>query len=100
MGARLTAAGVPCGSVREISEVLADPQLAARGMIAEVQHATIGQARVINSPVKLSDTPPSVRTAPPTLGQHTVAVLTELGTIVERSTASRPPGWSDEGGPG
>jgi crotonobetainyl-CoA:carnitine CoA-transferase CaiB-like acyl-CoA transferase len=75
----LTAAGVPCGSVREISEVLSDPQLAARGMIAEVQHSTIGTARVINSPVKLSDTPPSVRTAPPTLGQHTSAVLTELG---------------------
>ena len=75
----LTAAGVPCGSVRGISEVLADPQLAARGMIAEVQHATIGATRVINSPVKLSETPPSVRTAPPTLGQHTVAVLAELG---------------------
>jgi crotonobetainyl-CoA:carnitine CoA-transferase CaiB-like acyl-CoA transferase len=75
----LTAAGVPCGSVREISEVLADPQLAAREMVAEVQHPTIGTARVINSPVKLSETPPSVRTAPPTLGQHTTAVLHELG---------------------
>jgi crotonobetainyl-CoA:carnitine CoA-transferase CaiB-like acyl-CoA transferase len=75
----LTAAGVPCGSVREIGEVLADPQLSARGMIAEVQHATIGTARVINSPVKLSDTPASVRTAPPTLGQHTTAVLSEVG---------------------
>ena len=75
----LTAAGVPCGSVREISEVLADPQLAARGMLAEVHHATIGTARVISSPVKMSETPPSVRTAPPTLGQHTTAVLRELG---------------------
>ena len=75
----LTAAGVPCGSVRGISEVLADPQLAARHMVAEVQHATIGTARVINSPVKLSETPPSVRTAPPTLGHHTTAVLHELG---------------------
>jgi crotonobetainyl-CoA:carnitine CoA-transferase CaiB-like acyl-CoA transferase len=75
----LTAAGVPCGSVREISEVLADPQLAARGMVAEVAHATLGTARVINSPVRLSETPPSVRTAPPTLGQHTTAVLRELG---------------------
>ena len=75
----LKAAGVPCGSVREISEVLADPQIAARDMIAEVPHATIGPARVINSPVKLSHTPPSVRTAPPTLGQHTTAVLSELG---------------------
>ena len=81
----LNAAGVPCGSVREIGEVLADPQLAARGMIAEVQHSTIGTARVISSPVKLSDTPPSVRTAPPTLGQHTTAVLTSW----VRSTGDR-----------
>lgn len=85
----LTAAGVPCGSVREISEVLADPQLAARGMVAEVQHATIGTARVINSPVKLSETPPSVRTAPPTLGQHTTAVLHELGYDTARIDALR-----------
>ena len=76
---RLARVGVPCGSVREISEVLADPQIAARHMIAEVDHPTVGRTRVIGSPLKLSDTPPSVRTAPPTLGQHTETVLTELG---------------------
>ena len=75
----LTEAGVPCGSVREISEVLADPQITAREMVREVEHCTIGRARVINSPVKMSETPTSVRTAPPTLGQHTAAVLGELG---------------------
>ena len=75
----LTEAGVPCGSVREISEVLADPQITAREMVREVEHGTIGRARVINSPVKMSETPTSVRTAPPTLGQHTAAVLGELG---------------------
>lgn len=75
----LTEAGVPCGSVREISEVLADPQLAAREMIAEVQHPTVGRARVIGSPVKMSANPPSVRTPPPVLGEHTSGVLRELG---------------------
>jgi crotonobetainyl-CoA:carnitine CoA-transferase CaiB-like acyl-CoA transferase len=75
----LTRAGVPCGSVREISEVLSDPQITAREMVREVEHATIGKARVINSPVKMSDTPTGVRTAPPTLGQHTAGVLHELG---------------------
>ena len=77
--ARFGEAGVPCGSVRQISEVLADPQLAARQMIAEVEHPTIGTARVIGSPLKLSDTPASVRTAPPVLGQHTASILGELG---------------------
>ncbi len=72
---RLTAAGVPCGSVRDLEEVFSDPQLEARGMIAGVEHAAIGAMKVLGVPVKLSDTPGSVRTAPPTLGQHTDRVL-------------------------
>src|SRR5262245_22875503 len=77
--ARFGEAGVPCGSVREISEVLSDPQLAARDMIAEVDHKSVGAARVIGSPLKLSATPASVRTAPPVLGQHTETILGGLG---------------------
>lgn len=80
----LTAAGVPCGSVRDVNEVLADPQLAARGMVVDLEHPTIGPTRVIGSPVKMSATPPEVRTAPPTFGQHTAAVLGELGYDHER----------------
>jgi formyl-CoA transferase/CoA:oxalate CoA-transferase len=90
--ARFTEIGVPCGSVREISEVLADPQLAAREMIATVDHPTIGAARVIGSPLKLSGTPASIRTAPPVLGQHTSRILGELGydtTAIERLKADR-----------
>jgi crotonobetainyl-CoA:carnitine CoA-transferase CaiB-like acyl-CoA transferase len=77
--AGLTRVGVPCGSVRDIGEVLQDPQLGARGMIAEVQHSTVGSVNVIGSPVKLSETRAAVRTAPPTLGQHTDAILQEVG---------------------
>ena len=73
--AELRAAGVPCGAVRDVAEVLADPQLAARGMIAEVDHQTLGTVRVLGSPVKLSATPASIRQAPPTLGQHTEQIL-------------------------
>jgi len=90
--ARFTAAGVPCGSVRQISEVLTDPQLAAREMIATVQHPTIGAARVIASPLKLSGTPATVRTAPPVLGEHTNHILGELGyaaAAIERFKADR-----------
>ena len=72
---RLRPAGVPCGSVRDIAEVLRDPHLEARGMIAEVEHAVAGSVRVTGVPIKLSNTPGAVRTAPPALGQHTDAIL-------------------------
>jgi crotonobetainyl-CoA:carnitine CoA-transferase CaiB-like acyl-CoA transferase len=73
---RLTAAGVPCGSVRNLQELFDDAQLEAREMIARVEHATIGRLRTLGVNVKLSGTPGAVRTAPPTLGQHTDSVLT------------------------
>lgn len=75
----LKAAGVPCGSVRDVGEVLEDEQLRARGMIQEVEHAIAGAIRVLGVPIKLSSTPGSVRSAPPALGQHTDAILRELG---------------------
>lgn len=74
----LTAAGVPCGDVRKVQDVLTDPQVRARRMIEGVQHATAGPLTVLGVPIKLSDTPGTVRTAPPTLGQHTDDVLREL----------------------
>ena len=76
---RLAAAGVPCGAVRDLSEVLTDPQLHAREMIATLMHPTVGATRVMGTPMKLSGTPASLRLPPPTLGQHTDAVLAELG---------------------
>jgi crotonobetainyl-CoA:carnitine CoA-transferase CaiB-like acyl-CoA transferase len=74
------AAGVPCGAVRDVAEVLDDPQLEDREMIATVEHATLGPVQVLGVPIKLSDTAASIRTAPPTLGQHTDAILrSDLG---------------------
>jgi formyl-CoA transferase/CoA:oxalate CoA-transferase len=72
---KLTAAGVPCGSVRDLREVFSDPQLAAREMIVPMQHPGAGSIRVLGTPIKLSDTPAAMRAAPPTLGQHTDSVL-------------------------
>lgn len=77
--AALTAAGVPCGNVRSVPEALSDPQVDARRMIEAVEHATLGTLKVLGVPIKLSETPGSVRSAPPVLGQHTEAVLGELG---------------------
>jgi len=75
----LTTAGVPSG---------ADPQLHARDMIVDLPHATIGRLRVLGNPVKMSDTPPAIRSAPPTLGQHTRSILrTDLGLSGEHVRA-------------
>jgi formyl-CoA transferase/CoA:oxalate CoA-transferase len=79
----LRAAGVPAGAVRTIDEALGDPQIAAREMIARVPHPTIGSLPLLGIPVKLSDTPGTIRTAPPLLGQHTRAVLRDDAGLTE-----------------
>jgi formyl-CoA transferase/CoA:oxalate CoA-transferase len=90
---RLTAAGVPCGSVRDLGELFADPQVAARDMIVGLQHETVGALRVLGTPLKLSETPGSIRTPPPRLGEHTEAVLsTDLGMTAEAIAALRAKG--------
>lgn len=90
--ARFTFAGVPSGSVRSVGEVLDDPQLAAREMIHTVPHPAVGPVNVIGSPVKLSDTPATVRTPPPVLGQHTDPLLAELGFSVQEIASLRAQG--------
>ena len=55
--AALGAAGVPCGSVRDVGEVIGDPQLVARAMVEAVEHPDLGTIRVLGVPIKLSDTP-------------------------------------------
>ena len=72
---RLGKMGVPCGSVRDLHEVFTDPQIAARNMAVPMTHAAAGDIRVLGSPLKLSDTPATQRTPPPTLGEHTDLVL-------------------------
>ncbi len=76
---RLLAAEVPSGPINDLAAVFSDPQAQARHMVESVTHPTIGTLRTTGLPFKLTATPGSVRTAPPLLGQHTDAVLAELG---------------------
>ncbi len=70
-------AGVPCGACLDTGEVLADPHLRAREMIVDVDYPTRGTYQTVGSPIKLSDSPVTVR-RPPLLGEHTEAVLGAL----------------------
>ncbi len=64
------AEGIPAGPVLHHDEVFADPQILARGMVAEVEHAKVGRQKTLGVPLKLSATPGGVRRAAPALGQH------------------------------
>ena len=75
----LEAAKVPCGPINGLSEVFADPQVAARGMTMPVPHPFNDQLELVASPMKLSATPVTLRRPPPLLGQHTDEVLREIG---------------------
>lgn len=72
------AAGVPCGPILSPDQALTHPQLAAREMIVETSHATAGTVRSLGNPIKLNRTPPTVRSAAPTLGGDTDEILREL----------------------
>jgi len=50
----------------------------ARDMVKEVEHPTCGPMKLVNTPVKYSDSKPSIRTPPPLLGQHTDEVLRDI----------------------
>ena len=76
--ARLDAAGVPAGPIQTVPEALSDPQVLARGMVAELDHPA-GPLRTLACPIRLTRTPASVRTPPPGLGEHSDAVLAAAG---------------------
>ena len=75
----LERAGVPCGVLYSLDQVLADEHVRARGVVREVDHATLGTVRVTGSPVRFSRTPVRVERAGPLLGEHTREILGELG---------------------
>ncbi len=75
--ALLLEAGIPVGPINDIPTIFADPQVAARAMVQEVDHATAGKIQVLGPVAKLSATPAHIASAPPVLGADTEAVLEE-----------------------
>ena len=76
--ALLEEAGIPCAPINNIERILNDPQIAAREMIVEVEHPIAGHLKMPGVPVKLSDSPGSVRTHAPLLGHDVNEILCEL----------------------
>ena len=74
----LLSAGIPMGAINTIGQVVAHPQVAARGTLVEMNHPRAGKVKMVGAPVRLSKTPGSVRTPAPMLGEHTDEVLRDL----------------------
>jgi crotonobetainyl-CoA:carnitine CoA-transferase CaiB-like acyl-CoA transferase len=74
----LLAKGIPVGAINDLAQVVDHPQVKARGALVEMDHPRAGKVRMVGVPVRLSETPGSVRTPAPMLGEHTEAVLRDL----------------------
>ncbi|WP_313604187.1 CaiB/BaiF CoA transferase family protein [Comamonas jiangduensis] len=81
---------VPCGPINTIAQAFADPQVRHRGIAQSLPRQAgdgIGHVATVANPMRLSATPVTYRSAPPTLGQHTHEVLREMGVSEARISA-------------
>ena len=77
--ARLEAHDVLCAPVNRYADLPNDAQVRATGMLVEQDHPRAGRFRTLDTPIRFSRTPGTIRTPAPALGEHTEAVLTEAG---------------------
>ncbi|MDP6513938.1 MAG: CaiB/BaiF CoA-transferase family protein, partial [SAR202 cluster bacterium] len=76
---RFSESGLPPGSVLELNELFQNPQVVHNDMVVEAEHPAYGRVKLTGFPVKLSDTPATLRKAPPTVGEQNEEVLQEFG---------------------
>lgn len=85
--------GLPYSAVNDIQGTLNHKHVLARGMVKEMEHPFVGSIKMVNTPVKYSESQPSIRSVPPVLGQHTDEVLREVLGLSEADIQ----GLKDEG---
>ena len=83
----LDAAGVPSAKVQGIDDVLADPQIRARGMVIEQDHPVLGRIRMPNLPFRFSGYEPPVPAVAPAIGEHNRSIAASLGYSGEEITS-------------
>ncbi|MEM1111385.1 MAG: CoA transferase [Pseudomonadota bacterium] len=76
---KLEGAGIPCGPINSVADVLEDPQLAARGMLCDTWHRDLGPLKTLNTPLTFSASQLNQRHGAPALGEDTVAILRRAG---------------------
>jgi len=74
----LVEAKIPCGPVNTMESLFADPQVAFRKMVQEIDHPTIGKLKLSSPPIKYSETPTEIKLPPPLLGEHTDEILKDI----------------------
>jgi crotonobetainyl-CoA:carnitine CoA-transferase CaiB-like acyl-CoA transferase len=82
--ALLESANVPCGPINDLAQVFAHPQVQARECVQHLPHASGQTVPQVINPLRFSATPLRYERAPPTLGQHTREVLSEIGVDAQR----------------
>jgi crotonobetainyl-CoA:carnitine CoA-transferase CaiB-like acyl-CoA transferase len=85
--ASLLPAGIPMGAINTIDAVVSHPQVAARGALVESTHPVAGTITMTAPPVRMSETPGTVRAPAPLLGEHTDAVLRERLALTDADIA-------------
>ncbi|KPQ23022.1 MAG: putative acyl-CoA transferases/carnitine dehydratase [Halomonas sp. HL-48] len=90
--AAFEAVGVPCGPINTLDRVFDDPHVKARKLKQTLPHAQAGQVDLVANPIRMNGESVSATTAPPTLGEHTDAVLTDIGLTTAQRQALRDAG--------
>ncbi len=75
----LTARGVVASPIYRANELVDDPQIVHRGLHFNVPHPTVGSVPLVASPIRMTGTPITRYDAPPTIGQHSTEILSQLG---------------------